>query len=1489
MGVWAQIKDEVITTIPPDGETVVDIYAEFNFGNDPVPDGTVIKFIAGKGVLSLSGEETEASVSSTVSPIQGVELLSSEGRVETRIVTRSDGTSVALKVAKATLRPIKDILTDNITVAAYSTYDRIGTASRFAFGFTTLTVSGGQGVFLTATDRYDITHNIWETKAPIPTGRAGVFCATVSNKIYAIGGFNGNFVTNCEEYEPVTDTWTIKQPMTVSRGFGCTAVVAGKIYVIGGSTYFPGRTTNIVEVYDPVVDTWTTLSPIPIPIAFAVCQVVGTDIWVFYGANKFTEKEEFSQKNSVVFKYDTATDTWAVSDAIWASPTPATTTLGADATAGDTRILIQRNAAFPDYGAVTIDRGGIQETIAYTSFQNDKAATTSNLVLATPLQFGHLSGVTVYDVALPRTRLAANIYYNASVFSMFNGFNPETAVINGTVETFDTSVTPPVSFVTATSSEIARQKAGQSLVGNDLFIVQGSAEKSDFIAQTEKVDVTTGIFVPSTAFAKPLIFRTSFGCSPAVIGVSNYIFAIGGYGSGHLPGWLKMEVKTSPEEVKADGKQVASVSVIATDASGDPPPDGTVFRVRGLLYLSKIQKAVTVTAATESRVPVQTISFLPVLFTSQTMYLLSGTASTVLLPRSEDMVNEVENLLSYAKGKEKVLSTEELKQTPVTFSSSAQGIGEIRTLYSVAVEVSVEDAFYYGQTDSDAAASTIPDTPLAQNSFSISPPVAKQGKSGSVAYTSDITSVPDIVVVSETTDLTTALDNLDTMQLEIPFGASPHYDAIVTGAQHRIPPQGYTYPATNIMVTASDNEESGSSYSPSEVVEEVNLVNGAEKFPVFVTTVVVTDPISLAARKARTDISDLEMISSETGGHSFSLDRPDYVSFIIDRIKTSAPSSMGSGTITMTHEMDGPIFALEFTVDNMIVGNSAQLTAEYSIDGYNFIDTGILLVAASSNYGYGIPVTTSYSFGVPLNAKTFRYTVALSSKYFNSPILDSVVIKYIKPNVQYLFTYPQNVNGQVSEMAAVNNERLPSGGTVTTGFIHGDSKNFDNEFITTAQPAISERGTITSIQRTGPLINGVIFRDELTTDDGLVFVSKSGPWAQDSITRVFVKNQEVLPSKFIPVPEEGKIVFRQRLPVTEVPTIEVQNKSSFVFGLRAYNPTLQTGVLDSFAYMFGETEAVKGLKANRPPVATNLFITPEPVFPGGPIVANYTFTDPDGDTEDTDQTQIIWYRNGVPVTALNNKKSISNSDILASRADSSADNVISRGQQWFFSIRPSDGRSFGPLTISHSITVANIPPTASNAILISSNSDPLVFTSADSITAQFKFDDNDQGDSDTGTIYAFFVNGIQVKSGTDNKIDTTEEDDEGNKLLGAGKTVYAIITPYDGHDFGSQVTTAIVTILTSPPTVTDVSILPTEPSILSSLNLSYKFVSLDGEKDQSTIQWYMNNTHMPTFDNLNIIASGNLKVVEQWYAVVTPNGGSSSGEPVKSNTIIVQS
>jgi hypothetical protein len=101
---------------------------------------------------------------------------------------------------------------------------------------------------------------------------------------------------------------------------------------------------------------------------------------------------------------------------------------------------------------------------------------------------------------------------------------------------------------------------------------------------------------------------------------------------------------------------------------------------------------------------------------------------------------------------------------------------------------------------------------------------------------------------------------------------------------------------------------------------------------------------------------------------------------------------------------------------------------------------------------------------------------------------------------------------------------------------------------------------------------------------------------------------------------------------------------------------------------------------NNKPYAKDLTITPTTPKTNDDLTASYTFFDPDGDPENTTQTEIRWYKNDVLVPELNDTLTVPNS-------------FTTKGQIWYFTVRPSDGSQFGQIQTSPTVTIQNSSPT----------------------------------------------------------------------------------------------------------------------------------------------------------------------------------------------------
>ena len=145
---------------------------------------------------------------------------------------------------------------------------------QFDFGVTVLNnelyVTGG--VFLESNQdtihsygfKYNPVTDKWSSVPGMNHDRCGFFLATVSSKIYAIGG---NENGTCECYNPETKVWNDISgiPMEFDRYAG--AVIGSNVYISGGVTFFTDDIFDILWQYDVHSDTWNQKAPMLSPRA----------------------------------------------------------------------------------------------------------------------------------------------------------------------------------------------------------------------------------------------------------------------------------------------------------------------------------------------------------------------------------------------------------------------------------------------------------------------------------------------------------------------------------------------------------------------------------------------------------------------------------------------------------------------------------------------------------------------------------------------------------------------------------------------------------------------------------------------------------------------------------------------------------------------------------------------------------------------------------------------------------------------------------------------------------------------------------------------------------------------------------------------------------------------------------------------------------------------------------------------------------------------
>ncbi|MEK7817639.1 MAG: cadherin-like domain-containing protein, partial [Actinomycetota bacterium] len=162
----------------------------------------------------------------------------------------------------------------------------------------------------------------------------------------------------------------------------------------------------------------------------------------------------------------------------------------------------------------------------------------------------------------------------------------------------------------------------------------------------------------------------------------------------------------------------------------------------------------------------------------------------------------------------------------------------------------------------------------------------------------------------------------------------------------------------------------------------------------------------------------------------------------------------------------------------------------------------------------------------------------------------------------------------------------------------------------------------------------------------------------------------------------------------------VTNASNGMLSLNAdgsftYTPNPNFSGPDSFTYRANNglldsstaTVSITVNPVNDVPVASNLFISPGSPTTADNLIANYTYSDAEGDPELG--TEVRWFKGGVVQTSLNDQTTVTASATVS-------------GEQWHFTVRPKDGTDFGTLQTSGTVAIAAVD-TAPPALTLPSN------------------------------------------------------------------------------------------------------------------------------------------------------------------------------------------
>lgn len=231
------------------------------------------------------------------------------------------------------------------------------------------------------------------------------------------------------------------------------------------------------------------------------------------------------------------------------------------------------------------------------------------------------------------------------------------------------------------------------------------------------------------------------------------------------------------------------------------------------------------------------------------------------------------------------------------------------------------------------------------------------------------------------------------------------------------------------------------------------------------------------------------------------------------------------------------------------------------------------------------------------------------------------------------------------------------------------------------------------------------------------------------------------------------------------------------------------------------TDTVVARVRNALPVATEVVITPASPRTDDDLTLSWTYADADGQPEAG--TTVRWTVDGQPVPQFNDRKTVGAAATV-------------RGQVWRATVTPRDGVDFGLPVQSAPVTIGNDAPQATDVAIT-----PATPGAADTLTVTYTFSDPD-GDREDGTLVRWTRNGQPVAAFNGSRTVTPP--------LVRGDVWRVTVTPRDGADLGEAVTSAPVTVINTPPSVTrleDIAV----PSTGDETEVGWTIVATDVDGD----------------------------------------------------------
>jgi hypothetical protein len=1518
-----------------DGVAVHEFVLEVKFKENPVPNGTPV-------FLTVAGKNPEKIILQSDTIYTSKADPDEQGRIKS--------------YASFFVAPFGPESAFEAQVQAETKYDKRGDVERSMTCCVTIKYDPSQkkeeevvdkpegeinNVFNASLDVYDTYNDTWVTKSSMQHPRG---CLTLnwmpeaySDTLYAIGGLNGKSVLSYNEmYDTASDIWVSKTSMGTPRFYHMSAEDGNYIYVFGGITVDGSDllVTSSVERYNVYTDTWEDLPDMPVfdqntyGVALGSCVVIEGKAYIIGGIRKIGQSGSIDALNDRILVFDFDTLTWSWSDAF---------------TGGDLTLYARVSPfifADSDGTRIHVIGGAVPgELNAETGEQPLEFITDTFVIDVSNLSIS-LDDYLFDQIPIPRYRGMSASIVDHHYF--LGGTNSKSQVLNLVDRIGEDS--PTYSYDSISRMLTARTAfGGTSDNWRYLYVCGGitSGRPKGFLQINASVSPSNILLDGKQSATVSIELLNDVGERPTQ--------SIRVLVQGVL--LFPDSTTTSNETSGGDNSQQQSEDSALRDALVYP----VVFSSNDFYIYDGIGSTVMLPRADDILKKISEIKE-KLGITDQQVAGEGGSDGNTTLKINEGEVRNPYSIMVritvldsffYGQTVVDVKDNQDSTQTPPpeqpaepspTDPSPSEPTNPTEPVVEFEGCRSVEGSQTVPPSDNqqtndpgrDNENNQTIDQSLKDKDnpvFDLNPPQTPQLSSPTVYYFSDIEWIPQVVVHVNNGEYSDMIQSLSRIENEIPFGASPLYDALIKNAEIMLDEDLDRY--VKVIYLNTDNEENLSINTIDTAIQDIQAIDGYGKTPVITSNFSVVFPVTLSSLVARTDTDSLEKIASETGGQSQTVLDASFVDEVLNNTIGRVEGSIGWGLYECVIDLGNISIINAITLDYELYPNTdGNWKISTSDDGFNY-----------SDYSDAFNPNTEVSF-TNVSGRFIKFKVnllsGLSSYIENEydliptpgvPALTGINIQYSVPTESFIYFNNHTTDFSPQQIAVSVSANKPDLSTIEVGATTSSSYNW-KDYYSGSQPYVDRFGKI-FIPIRYEQENDSSLNESLENIDGFMWRAKYGKW--DVSSRVTILDEDlntVDPATYAVYPNEGFIVFNSKKVGSFF--ISIENAGNLRLGVRILNMDSNNPVIiDGLGYMYNTNVFLPPPLSQRPPVVSDFRVIPSQLTLYQSVGLTYKFFDINQRQEDKSQTQIRWYINGVEIEYLRDLRewnNINNTNdpiwtyAFSFRPDEvpagtsyeqyareKEESILKVGDFVYATIRASDGVLFGDTIRSPSVTVIEAPPSIVTIAIKGKKNDGTVSDNVTTATRAFaEYSLFQDGSGKTKSVIIWYVNGVEFKRGNLGETVSGFSNDEilvgevRNNVVGItmGNVLEVTIVPASGDIIGNPVTSAAVSVENDPPSVRNVTVSPnpTAPSS-SALQVTYTYVDVESQvqgstqNDQSSIKWFRAVRGSSTFEevtslqNTRIIAATNTSSGQKWKAQIIPFDGVSVGQSVDSNTV----